>query len=201
MGHDFIKDSVVDPNCTECGYTLYRCSRCEATEERDQIRFDRNTDDLANGGTDFFSGEENIADKASDMKAGLSDCGLEYVGTSVVYLSGTSLRHYYMIDDSGLFTKEIADKIMFDGEPVSYEEKNGMIYFEKKDISASQLDTEYVLNIGGHEYHYSALDYSALSYSLAGEEPYENSNKKQLAAAIYRYNQAANDFFGDLRRQ
>lgn len=161
-----------------------------------QIRFDRNTDDLVNGGTDFFSGEVAFTSGASDMNEYLSDCGLEYVGTSVVYLTETTLRHYYRIVDGSKFTDAVKSGITFDGETVTYGTRGDMIYFDKKDIAASQLDTEYVLNINGHDYHYSALDYSALSYSL-DDKPYSESITKQLAASIYRYNQAADAFFND----
>ena len=161
-----------------------------------QVRFDRNTEDLANGGTDFFNDEVNIPNGASDMEEYLIDCGLEYVGTSVIYLSKTTLRHYYRIVDPSKFTDEIKNGITFDGEAVTCGVKKGMIYFDKKDIAASQLDTEYVIRINGHEYHYSALDYSALAY-ISDDTPYENSITKQLAAAVYRYNQAANEYFTD----
>ena len=35
VGHDFVAGTVVDPTCTEGGYTVYTCSRCQATENRD----------------------------------------------------------------------------------------------------------------------------------------------------------------------
>lgn len=161
-----------------------------------QIRFDRNTDNLANGGTDYFTGEVTIPRSSSDMTASLSDIGLEYVGTSVVYLTETTLRHYYRITDDDLFTDEIKSGITFDGETVTFGERSGMIYCDKKNIAAAELDTEYVLNINGHDYQYSALDYSALSYS-SDKKPYGESVAKQLAASVYRYNQAANVFFGN----
>ncbi|MBQ3264760.1 MAG: leucine-rich repeat domain-containing protein [Ruminococcus sp.] len=161
-----------------------------------QIRFDRNTGKLANGGTDYFTSDETIPSRAGDMDAALSECGLEYVGTSVVYLSQTTLRHYYAIVDSSKFTAEIKSGVTFDGEAVDYGTRDDLIYFDKTDIAASKLDTEYVLSINGHDYQYSALDYSALSYS-SDESPYDTSISKQLAAAVYRYNSAANVYFND----
>ena len=159
-----------------------------------QLRFGRNTENLANGGTDFFSEEVTIPNRASVMNEGLSDCGLEYVGSTVVYLSKTTLRHYYKIVDPSRFTEDIQNGITFDGETVTYGEKNGMIYFDKADIAAPELDTEYVLSINGHEYHYAALDYSSLAYA-SDTRPYDESITKQLAAAVYRYNQAADALF------
>ncbi len=159
-----------------------------------QVRFDRNTELLANGGTDFFSDEVSFTSGASDMSEFLSEIGLEYKGTSVIYLSETTLRHYYKIVDPSKFTEAVRNEITFDGKKVTYGTRSGMIYFDKKNIAAPEIDTEYVLNLGGHEYRYAALDYSALSYSL-DESPYSESIAKQLAAAVYRYNQAANTFF------
>ena len=161
-----------------------------------QVRFDRNTDNLANGGTDYFSEEVTLTLNADDMNEYLSACGLEYVGTSVVYLSKTTLRHYYRIVQPDLFTEEIQRGVTFDGAAVIYGTRNGMIYFDKPDISASNLDTAYVISINGHDYSYSALDYSALSYN-GDEKPYSESIAKQLAAAVYRYNTAANAYFND----
>lgn len=160
-----------------------------------QIRFSRKTNDLANYGTDYFTGEVTIQNKASDMDEGLEDFGLEYAGTSVVYLTETSLRHYYIIKDSAKFNA-VKGSITFDGVSVNYVTKSGKIYFEKKNIAASQLDTEYVFSINGHDYQYSVLDYSALSASL-DEAPYEQSISKQLASAVYRYNEAANVYFNN----
>ena len=161
-----------------------------------QIRFDRNTENLANGTEDYFTDEVNIPYNAGDMNEHLEDCGLEYVGTSVVYLSETTLRHYFRIINSTKFTEEIKESITFDSQAVSYGEKNGMIYFDKKNIAAAHIDTEYILSINCHDYHYSALDYSSLLYS-SDNTPYSDSITKQLSAAFYRYNQAANIYFND----
>ena len=159
-----------------------------------QLRFERNTDYLANDGEDFFSDEVTLTDQSSDMNEHLGDVGLEYMGTSVVYLSGTTLRHYYKIVDPDKFTDQVKNSVTFNGEAVKYGEKDGLIYFDKKNIAAPELDVQYVISIGGHGYHYSALDYSALSYN-ADEKPYSESIAKQLAASVYRYNQAANVYF------
>ena len=159
-----------------------------------QVKFDRNTDQLANGGVDFFTDEVSFTSGADDMSEYLSDCGLTYVGSSVVYLSETTLRHYYKIVEPDKFTDEIKSGITFDGAPVTCGARNGMIYFDKTDIAASQLDTAYTLSINGHDYHYAALDYSALAYQK-DQTAYDSSIQKQLAASVYRYNQAAVDYF------
>ena len=66
-----------------------------------------------------------------------------------------------------------------------------MIYFDKRDIAASQLDTEYEIIINGHAYHYAVLDYLA----RARNDESSSQIEKELAAAVYRYNAAADVYF------
>ena len=47
LGHDFsIQQETVAPTCTEEGYTIYRCSRCGATEHRDVVPATGHTGEL-----------------------------------------------------------------------------------------------------------------------------------------------------------
>jgi len=158
-----------------------------------QIRFDCNTGNLANGGTDHYTGIETITKTADDMSEGLASCGLKYVGSSVVYLSEMTLRHYYTIEDPSLFTQDIQNNITFDGSYVTYAERSGMIYFEKTGIAAPNFDTLYAICIGGKEYRYSVLDYSATALASGTT----SQAAKDLASALYRYNIAANAYFGN----
>ncbi len=170
-----------------------------------QIQFDRNTANLAN--KNLTAADENspyyydpaeitpgiITPQNSDMSADLSQFGLEYVGTSIVYLSGTTLRHYYRIADAGLFE---GVSVTFGGESVTPVEYNGMIYFDKKDISAPDLDTVYQIaftkNGEAKTYDYSAMDYIRLALGLESA----SDSMKDLAAATYLYNDKANTYFG-----
>ena len=50
LGHDFAAGEVVAPKCEEQGYTIYDCSRCDATENRDVVaalghKYDQNNAD------------------------------------------------------------------------------------------------------------------------------------------------------------
>ena len=157
-----------------------------------QVRFDRNKDSLANGGTDHYTDPVTITNRSSDMTYELDKCGLTYVGSSVIYLSGTTLRHYYKITEPAKFTQAVKDSIVFDGSNVTYGERDGMIYFDKKNIVSPMLDRELEIEINGHKYHYSVLDYSAKAYN----DPASTQIDKELAAAVYRYNAAAKSYFG-----
>ena len=158
-----------------------------------QLRFDRDKNNPANGGEDFFTDPVTIENNADDMTAELEACGLSYVGSSVIYLSQTTLRHYYKITEPDKFTEEVRNGITFDGKAAAYGERDGMIYFDKKDIAAPQLDTEYVIRINGNDYHYAVLDYIARAYNDESASPIE----KELAAAVCRYHAAADAYFGN----
>ena len=63
---------------------------------------------------------------------------------------------------------------------------------EKADIPAARLDKLQEFTVGVGSFYYSALDYAGAM--IASEKSSENS--KNLAMALYWYNQAANEFFG-----
>ena len=124
------------------------------------------------------------------MDMDLSAYGLRYKGSTVVYLSKTSIRHYYYVDDWDSFN-EIKDSVTFDGAAVTYTEKDDAIYFEKKGVSASNLDTPYTLIIKDKSCKFAVNDY--IRHCL--ESTKVSDNTKALVKATYRYNVAANAFF------
>lgn len=161
-----------------------------------QVVFDRDTEHPANEGTDYFNDEtypvtsNMIAVTEENMDMDLSAYGLRYKGSTVVYLSETSIRHYYYVDDWDSFNK-IKGSVTFDGVSVSYTEKDGAIYFEKKGVSASNLDTPYTLTIKDKSCKFAVNDY--IRHCL--ESTKVSDNTKALVKATYRYNVAANAFF------
>lgn len=159
-----------------------------------QKQFNRNFRNLANKGVDYTMADvtsDMITTVPSNMQSGLNTYGLEYAGTTIVYLTKTSMRHYYTITDQDKFDL-VKDNITFGGENVSYTEKNGMIYFEHKNIAAADLDTPYTLTIGSSSYNYSVLDY--VRECLDANDV--SHNTFMLVSATYWYNQAANAYFG-----
>ena len=66
-----------------------------------------------------------------------------------------------------------------------------MIYFEKTNIAAPDLDTLYTLNIGESSYDYSVLDY--VRECLDSDDV--SHNTFLLVSATYWYSQAANAYF------
>ena len=133
-----------------------------------------------------------ISTGGSSMSEGLDAYGLKYVSSTLVYLSKTSLRHYYRITDQDKYNA-VKDSITFNGATCKAIAKDNMIYFELPNISASDLDTLYTLKIGEREYKYSALDYVKMCLETAET----SESLKELAKATYRYNKAANKFLGE----
>lgn len=132
---------------------------------------------------------ETIPEQKSKMKEGLSELGLEYQGTTVVFLTKTTLRHYYSITDQSKF------ELVKNSATFTYKDDKlstgGVIYFEKSDISASDLDMVQSFSIGGKTYNYSVLDYSR-SVLKSGAM---TDNEKKLAMSTYWYNHAADAYF------
>ena len=161
-----------------------------------QIVFDRDKEHPANEGTDYFNDEtypvtsNMITVTEENMDMDLSAYGLRYKGSTVVYLSETSIRHYYYVDNWDSFNN-IKNSVTFDGAAVTYTEKDDAIYFEKKGVSASNLDTPYTLTIKDKSCKLSVNDY--IRHCL--ESTKVSDNTKALVKATYRYNVAANAFF------
>jgi hypothetical protein len=168
-----------------------------------QLQFGRNLDNLAN--KDLVADDAqsllyyNPADVTADMIStgadsmadiDSQDFGLKYAGTTVVFLSESSLRHYFTVVNWDKFN-EVKDNITFGGKSVQFERKGSKIYFELKNIAAAELDDLYTLTISSQSYRYSALDYVKACLDSDSITP----NMKELAKATYRYNQAANTYF------
>ena len=130
----------------------------------------------------------NNNETKSSMTSGTGDFGLQYYGSSVVYLTKTSLRHYYTVTNQDTYDTQ---KSTLAGSFTEHTDKLPYIYFELEDIPAAQLDALQEFTIGGHTYKYSVLDYAK---SLLGSGYDESANN--LGKATYWYNYYANIYFG-----
>lgn len=167
-----------------------------------QIQFERNVDHLANAkltssdsSSPYYYNPSDVTAStigntgASDMKTGLSDLGLSYKGTSILYLSGTSLRHYFKIEDEEKFNK--IKTVKFNNKTVSYSTKGEEIYFELTDIHAADLDKLMALSFGKTEYAFSVLDY----VKACLKSTKVSDSTKALVKATYCYNKDAKTYF------
>ncbi len=124
----------------------------------------------------------NAGKTASNMASGTSDFGLKYSQSTVVYLTKSTLRHYYLISDQEKYDNVKAN---FSERKLPY------VYIEYSNIAAADLDKLQTFTIDSkHTYYYSALNYA--KDVIGSNSP--DANKK-LAMAMYWYNQAANAYF------
>ena len=161
---------------------------------RAQIVFDRTEPGLANGETYYLTNSVDADDinvSVNDMKSNLSNYGLEYVGSTVIYMTESTLRHYYRIVDSDLFNA-YKNNTSMDGEKISYcNGENNTIYYDVKNIAAYNMDISHTLTIGSNSYNYSVLTY--LKKAISSTKTTENT--KELCKAAYRYYTASKDYF------
>ena len=158
--------------------------------------FGINTDDLANSIiTNYNMGSVtkdmclNAVREANEMSQGdnMNDVAeainAEYYSTSLIYLSKCTLRHYFTFNTYPEAYEAVKDD--FNSSKAPY------YYVEKTDIPAAELDKLQTFTLGGEEYYYSALNFAGAM--IESEKASEDS--KNLAMALYWYNQAANEFF------
>ena len=123
--------------------------------------------------------------------------GLKYEGTSLIYLDKTTLRHYFTVVDESLYNS-IKSSIRMGNDSVGYRtitpiKRSTYICFDYTGIPAAELDDQYNINIDNTNCgKYGAMNYCAISVHY----PKTDADEKALSSATYRYNAAANAYFG-----
>ena len=183
-----------DNNPTEYEKLSYLVSAMVDYGARAQKVFNINTSDLANKNlTDYTMGDvtddmfvtavknANNGASASNMKDVAAQLGANYYTTSLIFLDRSTLRHYFTKKDSSF------EPSLYDGNQAD------TYYFKvKENIPAHQLDKLQEFTVGDTTFYYSALDYArALNASSAA-----TADMKDLAKALYWYNDAANAYVG-----
>ena len=132
---------------------------------------------------DAVVNDENIKDKADDIASKASAFGAKYYATSLFYYKNNKLRHYFIKDENGSGFN-----------PSNYDDNrdNYFYYVEVPEIAPAKLDSLQTFTVGGTSFKYAALDY-ARDIVYNSDVPKAH---KDLAKALYWYNQAANVFFG-----
>lgn len=125
----------------------------------------------------------NDGASASDMASAASDIQAEYYSTSLVYLSNCTLRHYFTFNTHPEAYNNVKDDLNSSKAPY--------YYVEHSDIPAAELDDLQTFTLDGQTYYYSALDFAGAMIQNAKA----SDDSKNLAMALYWYNQAANEFF------
>jgi hypothetical protein len=155
-----------------------------------QKYFNYKVNDLVNDGltTPNYSdvaieGYERIPDQGTDL--------VVFRTASLLMQSEITLRLYFVMDDS------VAEKftVTYQGEKLKVGKKNGMYYVDVAGIVAAQLDEDVtvIIHDGVEE---ATVTYNPLTYcaTILNSEGYSDT-AKELVAALYLYNQAANKYF------
>ena len=139
------------------------------------------TDDIINAIKLANNGK--VGATAEQMNTAAAEAGLKYYTTSLVFLSKSTLRHWFSRYDWN--TPSYVDDNLFDGSQSDF-----YYYKEVKNIPAAELDTLQTFTIGSATFKYSALDYAK---DVIRNNTSEDA--KNLAKALYLYNRAANAYF------
>ena len=127
----------------------------------------------------IYAANGRYADDMCEVATSPSIGADSYYSSSLIYLSGCTLRHYFF-SNSGM------DISGFTGKKSDH-----YYYVDKTDIAAADLDVLQEYTVHGVTFYYSALDFvKAIIYNYEPEHVYY-----RLAAATYWYNQAANAYF------
>ena len=149
-----------------------------------QLAFGVNTTDLADDGISYdtdavtanmiedaiWTANHTFADDLTDLHIGT------YKTTSLFFLTNNVIRHYF---------KDAAASNDWDGTA----SEGFYSYIDSDAIAAADLDTLQTFSVNGETFKYSALDYVKKLLVSA------NASYRDLAAATYWYNQAANVYF------
>lgn len=124
--------------------------------------------------------EANDQNTGADMTNVAADLHANWFTTTVIYLSKNTVKHYFTkADDS------------FNASAYQGNQSNYYYYVQKENIAAAELDTLQEFKVGDYTFKYSALDYvvAVINSNMA-------DNAKNIAKALFLYNQAANAYFG-----
>ena len=131
---------------------------------------------------------EQIGDAVKGTSADLNKVaeklGAEYYTSSLIYLSKNTLRVYFT---PTTYPGTIPNADKYAGNLSDY-----YYYVDHANIPAAELDEQKELTVGDYTFTYTALDYAkAVVNSGMGDD------QKNLAKALYLYNQKANAYFDD----
>lgn len=122
-----------------------------------------------------------------------TDSGIKLDSASLLLGSETSIRCYLSLDES----KNIDDfRFTVDGKTVIPKLKDGRYYIEVPNISATDLDNMYTIQVKtSSDESVLTLNYGAFSYVSSVLSSSSNDNLKNVVKALYVYNQEAEVYF------
>ncbi len=129
--------------------------------------------------------EAAIKGESADLNAVATQLGAKYYTSSLIYLSKNTLRVYFT---PTTYPGTIPNAGAYNGSLSGY-----YYYVDHADIPAAELDNQQTFTVGNTTFTFSALDYAKAVVESTKMEP----EQKNLAKALYLYNQKANAYFDD----
>jgi len=155
-----------------------------------QIHFEYNTDKLANAGLEVPDYSNMTIQGFTSPESQGTDLAKLYA-TSLLLKSETTLRFFFQLDSS-----VETFSATYDGQSLEVLERGGLFYVDVVGIAAKDLD-EYVTITISDGVNTADVTFNPMSYCRS---VYNNSTGafdrelKDLVAALYLYNQAANEY-------
>lgn len=156
-----------------------------------QAHFGYNTDNLANAGLEApdysnvtIDGFKAVAGQGTDLA--------KLYSASLILKSETTLRFFFKLDsDVENFS------VLYGTEPLEIKERGGLYYVDVTGIAAKDLDADITLTINDGA-STADLVFNPMSYCQGVQNDTTGAfgeNMKNLVAALYQYNLAANNYF------
>lgn len=152
-----------------------------------QVYFGYNTGDLANTGVTTAPDYSKVNITGFDFKRGQGTENVKLYSASLILNSETTLRLFF----NGNITAT------YQGEPLEVKYRGGLYYVDIVDIAAKYLDDDVTITINDGTAD-ADITFSPMSYCQLVQQDTTGAfgaEMKDLACALYLYNQAANDYF------
>ena len=156
-----------------------------------QLQFNYHTERLANEGLEpvDYTGLQ-IEGFPTNLPQG-TDL-VSFAGASLLLNSETTLRFFLKVDAS---VENLT--VTYDGTALEIKERNGLYYVDVADIAAPDLDEYFAITVNDGT-NTADISYSALAYCAsvkANASGIHSETLQNVVAALYLYNQAANNYF------
>ncbi len=157
-----------------------------------QIKFDHNTEDLANASL-AATGEnieaevkaETLAEHEKKVSPKIS--GIRYAGTTAVWNTYTHVRHYFDIEENANITFSIDDT----AEETKYSSKNDLYYIEIPGIYPQNMSDRFTLTVKNGAGESRTVEYSVYAYFYDILRTSKDQHMIDAVEAAYAYGEAA----------
>ncbi len=114
--------------------------------------------------------------------------GVEYIGSSLLLKSNTTIRHYFYMNNAGNITFKV------DGVTTGVKKDKNIYYLDITGINALNLSNKYKVTVSDGKKTFE-LQYSALSYCEKVNSSVKDSSLLALTNSLYWYNKETLDYF------